>query len=77
MVQEAPEEGALAQPECECVCVRERERESVCVCVHIRALGLSITDTDLIPVSLVGIFSMNVRFPPLLMSLRIKYCDLS
>lgn len=55
----------------------------VCACVHGRALdrdgrlGLSMTNKDLIPVSLVGIFRMNVRFFSLLMSLRIKKnCDL-
>lgn len=75
LVREPPEEGILARPEC----------ESVFVCVHVRALdrngrlGLSITNKDLIPVSLVGIFSMNVRFFSFLTSLRIKKtnCDLS
>lgn len=41
---------------CERVCIH------VCALDRNRRLGLSITNKDLIPVSLVGIFSMNVRF---------------
>lgn len=55
------------------------------ICVHVcvldrnRRLGLSIKNKDLIPMSIVGIFSMKVRFFFFLMSVRIETkqnCDL-
>lgn len=56
----------------------------MCVCVHVRALdrngrlGLSITNKDLIPVSLVGIFSMNENFLlAYVIKNKKKNCDLS
>lgn len=43
-----------------------------CTCTGREQETGTFHDKDLIPVSLVGIFSMNVRFFSLLMSLRIK-----
>ena len=58
--------GVLVQPECERMSAgvgrgRAPDRDG--------RLGLSITNKDWIPVSLVGIFSTNVRLFSLLMSL--------